>query len=88
MHAALEFAVAHPALVADWHHRSNTLVVLAARDELALARRCADVSMRGLLVVRFREPDLADALTAAAFEPAAAPWLAHLPLALRREVNT
>ncbi len=36
----------------------------------------------------FREPDLGGQLTAVAFEPAAAPLLRSLPLALRREVMT
>jgi hypothetical protein len=80
--------VSHPDLIADWHVHSNTLVLLAVADELTLARLCADARDAGLRLVRFHEPDLGGALTAAAFEPAAARRLAHLPLALRREVNT
>ena len=90
MHAALDFAVAHPALVARWHGDSNTLVVLAAPDELALSWLCADARALGLLAVPFSEPDLGGALTAVALEPAARRLVAHLPLALsgRREVRT
>lgn len=90
MHAALEFAVTHPDIVAEWHLHSRTLVVLAAADELSLGRLYADACAAGLRAVRFHEPDLGGALTAAAFEPAAARRLAHLPLALtvRREVKT
>lgn len=56
--------------------------MLAVPDEPALAWLCADAAAAGLCVVRFREPDLDDALTAAALEPAAARLVSHLPLAL------
>lgn len=89
-HAALDFAVAYPAEVRSWHDASNTLVILAAEDELSLGWLCEDVEASGLLVVRFYEPDLGGALTAAAFEPAARRRLSHLPLALsqRKGVRT
>jgi hypothetical protein len=89
-HAALDFAVAHPCLVGEWHLASNTLVVLTTRDELLLGRLCDDAVDRGLRVVRFHEPDLDGALTAAAFEPAAHRLLSRLPLAFSRgeEVRT
>jgi hypothetical protein len=88
-HAALDFAVRHPGVTRDWHISSNTLVLLAARDELMLGWLCDDVATAGYRVVRFREPDLDGALTAAAIEPAARRHVAHLPLALaqRREVK-
>jgi peptidyl-tRNA hydrolase len=69
-HAALDFALAHPLVFADWHHRSNTLVVLAAPDELELGRCHADAVAAGLLTVAFHEPDLSGALTAIALSPA------------------
>jgi hypothetical protein len=89
-HAAFDFAVAHPALVRDWHRTSNTLVILAAADELSLGWLCDDAVAVGLRVVRFHEPDLGGALTAAALEPAAHRLVSRLPLALsgRREVRT
>jgi hypothetical protein len=66
------------------------LVVLAVPDELSLVWLCADAAASGLRLVRFHEPDLGGALTAAALEPAADRLVAHLPLALsrRREVRT
>jgi hypothetical protein len=76
----------HPGALRDWHRRSSILVLLAARDEPDLAELCNDATARGLRVVRFHEPDLGGALTAAAFEPAAHRRLAHLPLALARQV--
>jgi len=89
-HAAIAFAVAFPELTSQWYAASNTLVVLAVADELDLGWLCDDAHTTGLKVVRFHEPDFDDALTAAAFEPAAARMLAHLPLALaqRREVKS
>lgn len=89
-HAALDFALAHPGLVGDWHASSNTLVLLAAPDELALGWLCDDAAAVGLRVVRFHESDLGHALTAAALEPAAHRFVSHLPLALsqRGEVKT
>ena len=90
MHAALDFAVAHPELIGDWHRASNTVVLLAVPDELSLGWLCDDAAAAGLRLVRFHEPDLGGSLTAAAFEPAAARLVSHLPLALsrRREVRT
>ncbi|MGA8454347.1 MAG: peptidyl-tRNA hydrolase, partial [Streptosporangiaceae bacterium] len=89
-HAALDFAIAHPAVTARWHAASNTLVVLAAPDELSLGWLCDDAAAAGLLVVRFHEPDLGGALTAAALEPAAARLVSRLPLAFSHgeEVRT
>jgi hypothetical protein len=77
--------------VRDWHSESNTLVLLAVPDELALSWLCADAGRAGLRNVAFHEPDLDGALTALALEPAARRLVAHLPLALqpvRREVRT
>jgi hypothetical protein len=84
VHAAFDFAVAHPDLVGGWHSTSNVLVVLTAPDELSLGHLCADAAAAGLRLARVHEPDLAGALTAAAFEPAAHRLLARLPLAFSR----
>jgi hypothetical protein len=91
-HAALDFAVTHPELVADWHSTSNTLVVLAAADELSLTWLVEDACASGFRAVPFYEPDLRHpdvgcsdvrgCLTAVALEPAAYRLVSHLPLAL------
>jgi hypothetical protein len=64
--------------------------VLAAPDELSLGWLCDDAAAAGLLVVRFHEPDLGGALTAAALEPAAGRLVSRFPLAFsrREEVRT
>jgi hypothetical protein len=79
--------------VRGWHSDSNTLVLLAVPDELALSWLWSDAAARGLRGVAFHEPDLDGALTAIALEPAARRLVAHLPLALSpytvgREVRT
>jgi hypothetical protein len=83
-HAALDFAITFPAAFSDWHASSNTLLVLAVPDELSLGWLCDDAAAADLRVVRFHEPDLGGALTAAALEPAAARLVARFPLALSR----
>ena len=46
-------------------------MLLAVADEPALAGLYVDAKARGLRAIRFHEPDLGDALTAIALEPAA-----------------
>jgi hypothetical protein len=69
-------------VVGDWHVTSNTLVVLAVPDELALVWLRDDARAAGLRVVSFHEPDLGGCLTAVALEPAGHKLVARLPLAL------
>jgi hypothetical protein len=74
--------VKHPELLADWHARSNTLVVLAVEDEPALLRLERDAHDGGYRVAAFREPDLGYALTALALEPAGRRLVRRVSLAL------
>ena len=78
MHAAIKFALAFPDVAAA----APTLVLLAVGDELSLSWLRADAVAAGLRVTAFQEPDLNDALTALALEPAAGRLVARLPLAL------
>jgi hypothetical protein len=78
VHAAIQFALAFPDVAAA----APTVIVLAARDELSLTWLRDDATAAGLLVAAFHEPDLDDALTALALEPAAGRLVAGLPLAL------
>jgi hypothetical protein len=77
-HAAIAFTLSHPDVAAA----APVLVLLAVPDELRLTWLRADAVAAGLLVTSFHEPDLDDALTALALEPAASRLLAGLPLAL------
>jgi hypothetical protein len=81
-HAVIDFAITYPRLTASWHAASNTLVILVVPDELALSWLEQDARTAGLRVAPFHEPDLGDALTAVAIEPAAGRLLRRLPLAL------
>jgi len=80
-HSAFDFAVAFPELTRSWHDASNTLVILAVRDELELAWLCQDAAAAGFRLAQVHEPDLAGALTAAALEPSAARLVGRLRLA-------
>jgi hypothetical protein len=92
LHAAIEFALTFPDVAAA----APTVVLLAVSDELSLTWLRADAVAAGLRVTAFQEPDLNDALTALALEPAASRLVARLPLGLtgsltsagRREVRT
>ena len=79
MHAAIEFALAFPDVAAV----TPTVVVLAADDELSLVWLRDDAALAGLRVAAINEPDLDDALTALALEPAARRLVAGMPLALK-----
>jgi len=87
-HAALDFAIAFPALTADWHASSNTLVVLAARDELALSWLGQDVEAAGLAIAKVHEPDLGGALTAIAVEPPGWRLLRSVPKAFASDPDS
>lgn len=82
MHAALDFTFEHPTVAAHWHKVSNTIVVLAARDELALSWLADDATETRIEHTRFREPDIGGSLTAVALAPTAARLVRKLPLAL------
>jgi hypothetical protein len=55
VHAALAFALAHPALTRDWHRCSNTLVLLAA-SPCALTQLRSDAEAAGRRMISFYEP--------------------------------
>ena len=77
-HAAVGFIVGYPDIAREWHGVSNNLVVLVADDIPSWA---AQLHAAALAVTVFHEPDLEDAMTALAVEPAAGRMLRRLPLA-------
>lgn len=87
-HAALDFAFAFPSLTFDWHARSNTLVVLAVSDELALSWLGQDAEAAGFAIVKVHEPDLGGALTAIAVEPAGWRLLRSVPMAFASDPSS
>ena len=83
VHAAADFAFAHPAAAARWHDVSNSLIVLAVPDQDGLHALLVKARAKGVTFTVFREPDLADELTAVAFTPSPATrrLLSNVPLA-------
>jgi peptidyl-tRNA hydrolase len=85
VHAALEFAVAHPQMTSDWTRESNYLILLALPDEYALMGLIEQANKLGIEHTAVREPDVNDEITAVALAPCAASrkLTANLPLMLR-----
>lgn len=81
-HALAEFVLEFGPLARTWQQESNTLALLSVPDEITLEglarsaeRRCA--------VIRFREPDRNNELTAIALGPEGRRLVQNLPLTLR-----
>jgi hypothetical protein len=72
MHAAIQFTQEYPHLTIPWYTKSNYLVALVTNDETTLCSLLAKAAERGIVFSIFREPDLADQVTAACFEPSQA----------------
>ncbi len=89
VHGALAFATEHPEVTRTWMGTSNTIVLLAERDERALSALLARAEEAGIPTARFTEPDLGDALTAVVLGPGEASrrLTRGLPLALREPVQ-
>lgn len=68
-HAGLEFARERPEECAAWQSRSNTVALLAADDERALALLAARARDAGASVTCWREPDRGGELTAVVLGP-------------------
>ena len=80
-HAVAEFAKEHRALFERWHDVSNTIIVKVADDELELKKLLHRAIDRDIRFSRFHEPDMDDALTALAFEPAGSSLVRNFPRA-------
>ena len=68
-HAFREIVERHPRIEGEWYKKSNTIALLAVRNEqelLALLRMARDREIPHAL---FREPDLSSQLTAIALAP-------------------
>lgn len=77
-----EFQKDHPSTERAWFESSNTLALLATRDERSLVALYEEAKLRGLLVSLFREPDRNDEVTAIALEPRGKRMCQGLRLAL------
>ena len=87
MHASRQYAHEHPEIERRWFEESNHLCMLSVRDERALEALIQKAARTGVTFAVFREPDLGDSITAAAFEPGARGQrlCSGLQLALRSE---
>lgn len=82
-HVMAEYILHRPQTAKYWHHLSNSLIVLEAKDAEALSELQEKAKLKGLDVQEFREPDLGDEITALAFSPSknTRKFLSNLPLA-------
>ena len=85
LHAQREFTEQYPEEDRKWYRESNTIVLLAAKDENHLRRLVEKAGRLNINLAAFYEPDLNNALTAVAFGPCenTASLCRGLPLALR-----
>jgi peptidyl-tRNA hydrolase len=85
VHGALAFAAEHPEVTRAWMDTSNTIVLLAERDEQDLSALLARAEEASIPTACFTEPDLGGALTAVVLGPGEASrrLTRGLPLALR-----
>ena len=84
LHALQEFSVQHPEVTKEWYAKSNYLGLLSVKSEPDLLLLAQKAEAKGIRVSLFREPDIGNAVTAIALEPAPASkkLCARLPLAL------
>lgn len=87
MHAAIQFMMDHPLISRAWFEESNYLAFLSIRDEPSLEKLVQKAESRGIIYSIFREPDLGNQITAAAFEPGimGRRLCSNLKLALNKE---
>jgi peptidyl-tRNA hydrolase len=82
VHAQRQFQDEHADLERAWYTTSNTLALLSVQDERALIGLADLVRQSGVAMSVWREPDLADAVTAIAIAPDGRKYVRRLPLAL------
>lgn len=69
MHAALDLAAKHMEEFLHWQKTSNTIVVLACKNEEELKKFAEKVISKGFQVVVFQEPDLENQVTSISIVP-------------------
>jgi len=82
-HAVTQFIMDYPERAREWFRMSNTLVILATKDEQSLHKLTEKLDNYGLKYSKFYEPDVGHALTAIAIVPSphAKRFCSNLPLA-------
>lgn len=69
MHAAMEFSQQYKEECAMWYFHSNSVIVLAAKNDRELWEFSQKLKREGLKYSEFREPDIGNELTAIAIVP-------------------
>jgi len=69
MHASLNFAFEFPNEFKEWHRTSNSIVVLAAKDEPELKSLYSKLVSLGSSTSFFEEPDIGNEWTSICVEP-------------------
>jgi peptidyl-tRNA hydrolase len=84
-HAAIEFVMNHLDKAKNWHYNSNTICILAAKDEEHLKILHQKATELDIASSIFREPDLENSITAIAMlGENSKKILSNLPLALKQ----
>lgn len=81
-HAMRQFIADFPEVDKEWFKKSNYLALLTVASEGELTELANKAAEKGFRCARFYEPDVNDALTAIALEPAARTLCKKLSLAL------
>lgn len=81
-HALRLFTEEHPMIDEQWYKNSNYIALLSVNDEKSLLSLVQKATNMGYCVSVYREPDVDDAITAIAIEPASKKLLRNIPLAL------
>jgi peptidyl-tRNA hydrolase len=68
-HAIVQFWCDHPDMAQEWFTQSNTLALLSVRNEIELKRFLQHARDLCIRCSEFREPDMANQLTAITLEP-------------------
>ena len=69
IHAAMEFAYKFPIEWKQWYETSNSIIVLSVANEQELYKFCNKLKAKNFKYVEFKEPDVANELTAIAIVP-------------------
>jgi peptidyl-tRNA hydrolase len=68
-HAVLQFANDYPQEQKEWFEKSNTIVVLSAKNLVELEDFSKKLDLKGIRHSKFKEPDIGNKLTAIAIVP-------------------
>ena len=68
-HALADAILKYPKEALSWHRQSNTLVVLSVQNEFGLMALEDQLTEANMKFVSFKEPDIADELTAISIMP-------------------